>query len=192
MLNEPEILNQLGSLVIGAKIDVDEYPELVERFKVSSYPFDVLLASDGEVLLRTGGYAPPAEYLERIQVAAAGVMRPARFAASQPSAHSGAASGLNGYSPVSIVDRRQWIKGRPDLACEYNDIVYYFVDESELDLFRADPSRYVPQLGGCDAVALTQDNREQPGSIRYAAFYRQRLYLFASSQNRLQFIESRN
>ena len=69
VLNAPEVLDQLGTVVIAAKINVDEQPEIAERFGISSYPFDVLVDPDGAVLLRSGGYAPAEDYLQRMQAA---------------------------------------------------------------------------------------------------------------------------
>jgi YHS domain-containing protein len=97
---------------------------------------------------------------------------------------------LNGYSPVSIVCNREWRKGSPEFAAEHERIVYHFVDAEELRLFEADPSSYAPRFRGRDPICLVTDNEVQAGDIRFAAFYRNRLYLLSSSTNRKRFIES--
>ena len=46
------------------------------------------------------------------------------------------------------------------------------------------PSVYAPQDLGCDPIVLTADHKAVTGSIRYGAFFDQRLYLFRSAENR--------
>ena len=95
--------------------------------------------------------------------------------------------GLEGYCPVQLLAHRQWTPGQSSISAEYRDILYQFATESDRETFLKNPSSYSPQDLGCDPVILTSDSRAVTGSIRFGAFFDQKLYLFRSKENREQF-----
>jgi len=95
--------------------------------------------------------------------------------------------GLSGYSPVSLIDRRQWSKGTKQFATTYKDIEYWMRDDAELTLFKNRPAAYAPRLLGCDSVILWKTDRAVAGHTKFGAFYMQQLFLFASTENRNEF-----
>jgi len=95
--------------------------------------------------------------------------------------------GLKGFSPVSLVTRRQWLRGEQQFAGDYKGIVYFLASAEELRQFRESPERYAPQILGCDPVILDIADRAVPGDIRYAAFFDGELYLFVSDKSRQTF-----
>lgn len=66
VLNHPTVLDGLRDRVAAVKVNYDRRPDLVGRFNISLLPCDVLVAPDGEVLLKTTGYASETTYVERI------------------------------------------------------------------------------------------------------------------------------
>ncbi|RMG41951.1 MAG: DUF255 domain-containing protein [Planctomycetota bacterium] len=95
--------------------------------------------------------------------------------------------GLEGYSPVALYRRREWIPGRVEFAHTFRGVTYYLATAEELELFRRDPVRYAPRLQGCDPVVLYDTDRAVAGSVRFAAYFDDELYLFVSEETRTRF-----
>jgi YHS domain-containing protein len=95
--------------------------------------------------------------------------------------------GLEGFCPVLLHDKREWTAGNEAVTADYRGVRYLFSSESNRDIFLKNPSIYAPQDLGCDAVVLTDTQRAVTGSIRFGAFFDQKLYLFQSPENRDQF-----
>ena len=98
--------------------------------------------------------------------------------------------GLEGYCPVRLHDRREWTLGQATITSDYRGIRYYFKSEAEKAVFEKNPAEYAPQDLGCDPVVLTSDLKAVVGSIRFGAFFDNRLYLFRSTANRDTFKEN--
>ena len=95
--------------------------------------------------------------------------------------------GLEGFCPVLLHDKREWVAGNEVVTADFRGVRYVFSSESSRDVFLKNPSTYAPQDLGCDAVVLTDTQRAVTGSIRFGAFFDQKLYLFQSPENRDQF-----
>ena len=95
--------------------------------------------------------------------------------------------GLEGFCPVLLHDKREWTTGNKDVIADYRGVRYQFSSEATRDQFLKNPSLYAPQDLGCDAVVLTETQRAVTGSIRFGAFFDERLYLFQSPENRVEF-----
>ncbi|RLT20544.1 MAG: DUF255 domain-containing protein [Planctomycetota bacterium] len=98
--------------------------------------------------------------------------------------------GLEGFCPVLLHDKRQWTAGSERITTDYRGVRYVFWSEANRDVFLKNPSLYAPQDLGCDAVILTETQRAVTGSIRFGAFFDERLYLFQSPENRAEFKEN--
>ena len=92
--------------------------------------------------------------------------------------------GLEGFCPVLLHDKREWTAGNEKITADYRGVRYVFSSEANRDEFLKNPSLYAPQDLGCDAVVLTDTQRAVTGSIRFGAFFDDRLYLFQSPENR--------
>lgn len=95
--------------------------------------------------------------------------------------------GLEGFCPVLLHDKREWTVGNEKVTSDYRGVRYVFSSEANRDIFLKNPSLYAPQDLGCDAVVLTGTQRAVTGSIRFGAFFDERLYLFQSPENRAEF-----
>ena len=95
--------------------------------------------------------------------------------------------GLEGYCPVRLHMKREWTPGLESIASDYRGIRFQFATESDREIFLRNPAEYAPQDLGCDPVMLTADLKSVSGSIRFGAFFDQRLYLFRSIENRDEF-----
>jgi YHS domain-containing protein len=106
---------------------------------------------------------------------------------AKPSSPESALVGLDGYSPVAIGTKRQWVRGRRELAVAHQGVVYYLADEEELRQFEQSPGKYVPRMLGCDPVELWKSDRAMQGSVQYGAFFDRKLYLFLNTASRNEF-----
>jgi len=95
--------------------------------------------------------------------------------------------GLEGYSPVAIGAKRQWVRGSREIAVAHQGVVYYLANEEERQQFEQSPGKYVPRMLGCDPVELWKSDRAMQGSVQYGAFFDHRLYLFLNSATRNEF-----
>lgn len=95
--------------------------------------------------------------------------------------------GLDGYCPVAINSRRQWLRGRKDLAVTHQGVVYYLASEEEHRQFKQAPWQFVPKMLGCDPVKLLETLEAVQGSVQYGAFFDRQLYLFVDSESRTAF-----
>lgn len=95
--------------------------------------------------------------------------------------------GLEGFCPVLLHDKREWTAGNEKFTSDYRGVRYVFSTAANRDAFLKNPSLYAPQDLGCDAVILTDSQRAVTGSIRFGAFFDERLYLFQSPENRAEF-----
>lgn len=98
---------------------------------------------------------------------------------------------LKGHCPVSITRDKKWIAGKTEHSVVYDGHAYLFPAEKQKQEFLADPGRFVPALhGDCVICFAEQDGRRTAGSIKHAAFYKSRLYLFPTPQLMTMFVES--
>ncbi len=95
--------------------------------------------------------------------------------------------GLEGFCPVLLHEKREWVAGNDAITADYRGVRYVFSSAASREVFLKNPSTYAPQDLGCDAVVLTDTQRAITGSIRFGAFFDQKLYLFQSPENRDQF-----
>lgn len=207
VLNQPNVTAQMRASVVALKIDIDEHPELAQRFGVERFPTDVFLEPNGQRLMESTGFHSADEYISMIDragrrytdlLASRQTKSPLPLATSPE--HNGDASQLaknaapmlmlEGYCPVTLQKTRRWEKGDPQWHAEYKGQLYQFVSAQVREEFLKAPDHYVPQLLGCDPVIVFTTDRVVPGSIEWGAFYDDRLYLFTSEEHRRKFKES--
>lgn len=87
-------------------------------------------------------------------------------------------AGLNGICPVTLREERRVVTSRPELFSEFEGRRYEFATPEAKAAFDIDPERYAPVLGGRDVVLTSLGAEDAVGSLKYAGFYRERLYLF--------------
>ncbi len=210
VFSDHQVQQSLSDGISSVQVDVSQDPDLAGQYGASTVPRDVVLYPDGSSQTLNIGYLSRSLYLSMLRdIAARGramtVPRPAdpmpdanpaivsseNAATSVPAdSVSSAASlilGLEGFCPVRLHDKREWTAGQELLSADYRGIRYQFSGETERDTFLKNPSEYAPQDLGCDPVVLTDVQKAVTGSIRFGAFFDERLYLFQSPQNRDQF-----
>jgi len=96
--------------------------------------------------------------------------------------------GLNGFSPVLLMESEKWKAGDAQFKHEFEGVCYLLTSSEELERFKTDPSKFVPALHGCDPVALLNDQIIQSGHIELKVTYKSKLYFFASKSTRDKFL----
>ena len=120
-----------------------------------------------------------------------GAPSPAGLAGPPPStamaAPSAPAFGLDGYCPVSLSERKQWVRGDRRWGVSHQGKTYVFAGPEEQQRFLTSPEVYAPVLAGNDAVLMVDQGQAVPGQRRYGAWYGDRVYLFSSEANLQRF-----
>jgi YHS domain-containing protein len=98
-----------------------------------------------------------------------------------------APTAINGYCPVCVIDKKQWIRGNPSIQASFDGRTYFFPAEEQRQKFLASPERYAPVLGGDCAVCLTDMQKRIPGSVHHAAITGGRLFLFPNAELKEKF-----
>jgi YHS domain-containing protein len=95
--------------------------------------------------------------------------------------------GFKGFCPVVLRDSRDLIDARPQFKETYLGKVYNFSSEEAREKFTKNPKQYAPISGGRDIVALKDESQDVEGKLDYAAWFKDRLYLFNSAKTKDKF-----
>jgi YHS domain-containing protein/thiol-disulfide isomerase/thioredoxin len=210
VLHTAETCEVLHARFVAVKVDAgdaknEQNMRLVQRFDVHALPCDIVLdAASGRVLSVKQGFQDQRSYVSTA-LESSGKFEQSRKTqlATRPRETDDSATGdsntsidlgspqplvgLEGFSPVALSKRKEWIRGNRELAWEHKGITYYLATRDELELFRAKPEDYAPKLLGCDPVVLWETDRAVPGDTRYGAFFDGELYLFQTADTRTRF-----
>jgi YHS domain-containing protein len=65
---------------------------------------------------------------------------------------------IRGYDPVAYFTQGKPVKGQDALVYEWQGAKWKFSSQANLDLFKANPTKYAPQYGGYCAYGVAVDN----------------------------------
>lgn len=65
---------------------------------------------------------------------------------------------IDGYDSVAYWTENQAVEGKKKYTYKYKDAKWRFATQENLDLFKANPEKYMPQYGGYCAWALSDDD----------------------------------
>lgn len=85
---DPEVGRILSERFVAIRVDIDEHPDMAERYGDWGWPATIILSSDGKELGKHRGYLPPAELLSALDAAVGGGKAADRVAARGPSARA--------------------------------------------------------------------------------------------------------
>ncbi len=91
-------------------------------------------------------------------------------------------NGFMGFCPVELRDSRALVDSSEAHKVTFGLQTYQFSSEEACQQFESNPARYAPAAGGSDVVALVNSGEQHAGSLEYAMWYRDRLYLFHSRE----------
>ena len=97
---------------------------------------------------------------------------------------------LGGYCPVCIIEMKKWVRGNPLQQVTYDGKTYRFPGEKQKQMFLANPTKYVPALGGDCTVCYAKAGKRVSGNIRHVVFYGKRLFLFPGAAEKKEFLSN--
>jgi YHS domain-containing protein len=92
----------------------------------------------------------------------------ATSASPVPAVNANEGTGLKGYDPVAYFTRGVPTKGLEQYSFSWRGVTYRFASGENLELFRADPEKYLPQYGGYCAYAMSLDRIADIDPSRWA------------------------
>jgi hypothetical protein len=63
---------------------------------------------------------------------------------------------IHRYDPVAYFTENKAIPGNENLLYGWNDAIWYFSSQENLDLFKSDPEKFAPQFGGYCVLAVSK------------------------------------
>jgi YHS domain-containing protein len=91
--------------------------------------------------------------------------------------------GLKGFCPVVLRDQRELADSKLGYCSIYHGQKYYFSSAQAQARFESAPHKYAPAAGGVDVVVKANSDQDVEGSLDYALWYKDRLYLFCSPES---------
>jgi protein disulfide-isomerase len=95
--------------------------------------------------------------------------------------------GLDGYCPVTLVERQQWAMGAAAYGAIHRGRTYLFLGPAEAKKFLANPELYSPVHAGFDPVLALDNQALVPGRREFGVYSDNRVYLFADEASRRKF-----
>ena len=98
------------------------------------------------------------------------------------------AAGLKGFCPVRLRDHRDLADGHPEFRVQHQGRVYALSSAEALKTFLSDPEKYIPAANGYDVVVHQQSGDTVEGILDHSAWFKGKLYLFTSAENKDAFV----
>ncbi len=95
---------------------------------------------------------------------------------------------LNGYDVTSYFDQ-ELQKGNPAYSFRYMDNDWYFSTPENLDLFKSNPKKFVPEFGGYCGKAIST-GFAAPSAPTVFSILEGKLYLFSSEEVQKEFAKN--
>ena len=91
--------------------------------------------------------------------------------------------GLDGFCPVTLVEKKAWKFGDRRWGAVHLGITYLFSGLEEQQKFLKNPDRYSPVCRGNDIVMLLEKGQSVPGARKHGVSFAGRIYLFSSQDS---------
>jgi len=99
---------------------------------------------------------------------------------------------LDGYCPVVLSEKQQWMPGDRRWGAIHRGRTYLFSGPEQQRQFFADPDRYAPVVSGNDVVLAVEQGQSVPGMRQHGVFFGNRVYLFAGEESLNKFARNPN
>jgi thioredoxin-related protein/YHS domain-containing protein len=188
----PGVVTQSRDHFVPVKLRSDEHEALAQSLGLSSLPSTVIVRPNGEVVEKYEGYIEP----ETFDVTLTLVLRregrsPEQLASKARKSRNGKDNevALAGYCPVSLLQERKLVPGKPDLTVEHEGRVFRFASEADRQEFRRKPDSFAPANDGQCPVSQVDRGDFQPGDPRWGVVYGGHLFLFKDGAERDRFVK---
>jgi hypothetical protein len=188
----PGVVARSREQFVPLKLRSDEHEALAVSLGLSSLPSTVIVRTNGEVVEKYEGYIEP----ETFEVTLDDVLRREGRSPEQLAAKARKAAldkdgevGLAGYCPVSLLQEKKLVPGRPDLTVKHDGKVFRFAGETELMAFRQKPDSFAPANDGRCPVSQVDRGDFHRGDPRWGVVYNGHLFLFKDVAERDRFVK---
>ena len=164
-----------------------------EPIQSGSTPAAVAVTVQPAAPLATDPAGPPAQDASGPAVVVASPAQPPAAQAGSPQIPPGSPPvALDGFCPVTLVERRAWSPGNVAYGVVHRGRTYLFAGPEQVQKFLANPDAYAPVLSGNDPVLALDNQVSVPGRREYGVFSGSRVYLFANEESRNRFQQNPN
>jgi len=94
---------------------------------------------------------------------------------------AGAPLGLHGVDPVAFVELGNRIDGDAVFTATHEGVAYYFSSRENMNTFRREPAKYIPQNGGFCTFGVSV-GKKFDGDPRFADVRNGKLYVFLNEE----------
>jgi protein disulfide-isomerase len=99
---------------------------------------------------------------------------------------------LDGYCPVALCEKQQWVLGDRRWGAVHRGRTYLFSGPEEQRRFFADADRYAPVMSGNDLVMAVEQNQTALGMREHGVYFGNHIYLFTSEASLDKFSKNPN
>ncbi|MCS7466063.1 DUF255 domain-containing protein [Stieleria sp. ICT_E10.1] len=99
---------------------------------------------------------------------------------------------IQGFCAVSVVNRGEWVEGKPELGVIHLGKLYLFADKDSMEVFLSDPIPFTPMLNEIDVVRFFEEKKIVPGKREWGVIdpIHNRMFFFADEAAMLHFEKS--
>lgn len=94
---------------------------------------------------------------------------------------------LDGYCPVCLVKMNKLVKGDAKFSSAFDGQTYLFPSEKQKNMFDANPTAYIPTLGGECTVCKVEKGKRVAGKAEFHTVHDGRLFLFPGKKQQKMF-----
>jgi YHS domain-containing protein len=98
--------------------------------------------------------------------------------------------GLDGYCPVHLAEKQQWVPGNRQWGVIHRGRTYLFASPACKERFLTEPDRFSPILSGNDPVVAVDQGQIAPGRREHGVFFSGQIVLFASESSLERFYQN--
>jgi YHS domain-containing protein len=161
--------------MVSPQVDVEPAPVVAKK----AAPVPAMAEKEPSEPAVVAATQPPAKFVER---------SPYMQSKYEQIASRAGSAGLKGFCPVRLRDHRDLSDGLPAYRAEHNGRTYQMSSAEALGTFLSNPDKYVPVANGYDVVQYGQAGEKVEGSLDNSAWFKGRLFLFASPENKDTFV----
>lgn len=185
----PDVIQTIGMSFVPVKVHAETNPRLAEMFKVSKFPTDVVVTTDGKTLVHKVSPQRPQEYVGMLAGTLGALSGPGpatqAIASNAPPAQPEAGTGSRGI-PAHTAEARVSKNTKANLVGYEDDSMSLSSPSNSSDM----PTGEEPELAmeGFCAVTVIGEDRWVEGKPEHGVIHLGKLYMFESAEKMKKFL----